>query len=336
MNFNNNKNRNKKESPLLFSTSLIFDQNIDKLWIYLRDLTCNIRKVDYMERLHFIKGDNTWTPGNIYCINWIGLTRLEFKCISTKVERNKKIIKWKVKGDIGINFYRAFYLYRITHNNKTLVKSIITRTEKLNELIDISETLNYYLNIEFSILSSISKNLNNMNEDIISYESCIINKNIIKVWEFIYDLQKVCSLTTMNVKKIEFNDSKIKEGSFFKFYLEDLKIYVFMKIVNIDNSKNKNCWYLRIETIGTQKEQLPTKIEYKIKKINNNQTQLSILHRFKYNININFIESFKINKKNNLKKYKKYIEEENDNKEEIIQDIDKNKENDIKSSFIPI
>ena len=72
------------------------------------------------------------------------------------------------------------------------------------------------------------------------------------------------------------------------------------------------------------------------KKINNNQTQLSILHRFKYNININFIESFKINKKNNLKKYKKYIEEENDNKEEIIQDIDKNKENDIKSSFIPI
>ena len=140
----------------------------------------------------------------------------------------------------------------------------------------------------------------------------------------------------MNVKKIEFNDSKIKEGSFFKFYLEDLKIHVFMKIVNIDNSKNKNCWYLRIETIGTQKEQLPTKIEYKIKKINNNQTQLSILHRFKYNININFIESFKINKKNNLKKYKKYIEEENDNKEEIIQDIDKNKENDIKSSFIPI
>ena len=176
-----------------------------------------------------------------------------------------------------------------------------------------------------------------MNEDIISYESCIINKNIIKVWEFIYDLQKVCSLTTtMNAKKIEFNDSKIKEGSFLKFYLEDLKIHVFMKIVNIDTSKNKKCWYLRLETIGTQKEQIPTKIEFKIKKINDNQTQLSILHRFKYNINTNFMESFNFKKQNNLKKYKKYIEEEKDNEEEIIQDIDKNKENDIKSSFIPI
>jgi len=310
MDFNRNKNNKQKDNSLLFSTSLIFNQNIDILWIYLRDLTSEIRNVDYMERLHFIKGDNSWTPGNIYCINWIGLTRLEFKCVRTKVERNKKVIIWKVKGDIGINFYRMFYLYRITKDNKTLVKSIITRTEKKNELIDFSETLNYYLNTEFSILSAISKNLNNLNKDIISYESCIINKNIIRVWEFISDLQKVCSLTTMNVKKIEFNSPSIKEGSFLKFYLEDLKIHVFMKIANIGFSKNKKCCYLRIETIGTNIEKLPKNIEYKMKKINNNQTQLSISHRFKYDMNENFMKSFKINKQNNLKKYKKYIEEE--------------------------
>jgi hypothetical protein len=260
MDINNKKDSNQKESPLLFSTSLIFDQNIDKLWIYLRDLTSDIRKVDYIERLHFIKGDNTWTPGNIYCINWIGLTRLEFKCIRTKVERNKKIIIWKVKGDIGINFYRMFSLYRITQNNKTLVKSIITRTENKNELIDVSETLNYYLNTEFNILSSISKNLNNRNDDLILYESCIINKNFIKVWEFISDLQKVCSLTTMDVKKIEFNEPNMKEGSFLKFFLENLKLFVFMKIVNIKTPKNKNCWCLTIETIGTKIDKFPKKI----------------------------------------------------------------------------
>jgi hypothetical protein len=329
MDINNKKDSNQKESPLLFSTSLIFDQNIDKLWIYLRDLTSDIRKVDYFERLHFIKGDNTWTPGNIYCINWIGLTRLEFKCIRTKVERNKKIIIWKVKGDIGINFYRMFSLYRITQNNKTLVKSIITRTENKNELIDVSETLNYYLNTEFNILSSISKNLNNRNDDLILYESCIINKNFIKVWEFISDLQKVCSLTTMDVKKIEFNEPNMKEGSFLKFFLENLKLFVFMKIVNIKTPKNKNCWCLTIETIGTKIDKFPKNIEFKIKKINNNQTQLSILHRFKYNMNKNFIKIFKINKQNNLKKYKKYIEEENDSKNEIIQDKFNIEKNDI-------
>jgi len=329
MDFNKNKNNNKKDNSLLFSTSLIFEQNIDNLWIYLRDLSSEARKVENIERLHFIKGDNSWTPGNIYCINWIGLTRLEFKCISTKVERNKKVIIWKVKGDIGINFYRMLSLYRITKNNKTLVKSIITRTEKQNELIDFSESLNYYLNTEFNILSAISKNLNKLNKDIISYESCIINKNIEKVWEFISDFKKVCSLTTMNIKKIEFKSPITKEGSFLKFYLENLKMHVFMKIVNIDSSKNKKCWYLRIETIGTNIDQLPKNIEYKIKKINNNQTQLSIEHRFKYDIKADFLKSFKIKKQNNLKKFKKYIEDENDNQEKINQDLVNNDENDI-------
>ena len=129
------KLNSKKDESLLYSTSLIFDQNIDKLWLYIRDLNSEAKNIDYMEKFQYIKGDNTWVPGSICSVNWIGLTRLEFKCISNKVDRTKKIIKWKGKGDIGLNFYKILSLYRITQTGKTLVKSTILRTEKKNELL---------------------------------------------------------------------------------------------------------------------------------------------------------------------------------------------------------
>jgi hypothetical protein len=134
------KNNNKIIKPhiedsLLFSTSLIFEHNIDKLWLFLRDLNNEIKIVDYLENLKFLKGDNSWTSGNICSLNWIGLTPLKFKCIYTEVDRNKKAIKWKGKGDIGINYYKTIYLYRITQNHKTLVKSVVSQTEIQSTLL---------------------------------------------------------------------------------------------------------------------------------------------------------------------------------------------------------
>ena len=137
------------ENLYLFSTSLIFEQNIDTIWLYLKDLNNIINTIDFFENLKFISGNNTWIEGNIFSLNWIGLTYLEIKCIYIKSSYYKKIIIWKVKADIGINFYKSLCLYKITQNNKTLVKSIISRTEDKNELIDFNGSRNYYLNFEF-------------------------------------------------------------------------------------------------------------------------------------------------------------------------------------------
>ena len=112
------------ENANLFSTSLIFEQNIDALWLYLKDLSNTIKAMDFFENLQFIKGNNTWNEGNRFSFNWIGLTHLEVKVIDIKSTSNKKMIIWEAKGDIGINYYRTVCLYRITKNNKTLVKSI--------------------------------------------------------------------------------------------------------------------------------------------------------------------------------------------------------------------
>ena len=321
------KLNSKKDESLLYSTSLIFDQNIDKLWLYIRDLNSEAKNIDYMEKFQYIKGDNTWTPGNICSINWIGLTHLELKCISTKVDRTKKIIKWKGKGDIGINFYKILSLYRITQTGKTLVKSTILRTEKKNELIDITQSLNYYLNLEFKILLSISNYLKNLHEDIISYESCIINKNYLNVWKFICDFRKMSNISPFYRTNLEYNTSSIKLGSFIKFYIDKLKVTIFMKFVCIETFKKKKTWLIRLETIGANIENLPKLIEYKITIINDNKTQLSILHKFPYNMNQEILKKFEINKKEFLKKYKEYIEENKENEEELIFDDNNNYDN---------
>ena len=110
------------------------------LWLYLKDLNSIINATDFFENFQFIKGNNTWDEGNKFSFNWIGLTHLETKSVYNKSYSNKKIIIWKAKGDIGINFYKTLCLYRITKNNKTLVKSIISRTEYKNEFRNYKQT----------------------------------------------------------------------------------------------------------------------------------------------------------------------------------------------------
>ena len=296
------------EKSNLLTTSLIFDQNIDALWLYLKDFNNTVKAMDFFENLQFIKGNNTWNEGNIFSFNWIGLTHIEGKCIGIKSTCNKKIIIWKAKGDIGINFYKTLCLYRITKNNKTLVKSIISRTEHKNELIDFSGSRNYYLNTEFSILENTSKLLNSMKKDIKSYESCIINANYLKVWEFITDLKKLSEIAPIIGSKIEYSGEKLKVGSFIKYYIDVLKKTVFFKITGVEMPKNMRNWIYKLESIGVNVKNVPIYIENKLTIIDENKTQLSILHIFSYNTDQKFVDIFNINKKEIMKKYVKTLE----------------------------
>lgn len=295
-------------SSNLLSTSLIFEQNIDALWLFLKDFNNTIKIMDFFENLKFIKGNNTWSEGNIFWFNWIGLTHLEGKCICAKSNSNKKMIIWKAKGDIGINFYKTICLYRITKDNKTLVKSIISRTEEKNELIDFSGSRNYYLNTEFNILENTSKFLNNMKKDIISYESCIININYLKVWEFIIDLKKLCDIAPKIGSQIEYSGEKLKVGSFLKYYIKSMEKTVFYKIVGVEMPKKGKIWIHKLEAIGVNSKNIPIYIENKITFLDENKTQLSLLHKFSCDTDKKFLEYFSINKKEIMKKYIEYLE----------------------------
>jgi hypothetical protein len=292
----------------LFSTSLIFEQNINTLWLYLKDLNSIINVMDFFENLQFKNGNNTWNEGNIFSFNWIGLTHIEGKCIGIKSTCNKKIIIWKAKGDIGISFYKTLCLYRITENNKTLVKSIISRTENKNELIDFNASRNYYVKTEFNILENTSKLLNNIKKDTISYESCIVNVNYLKVWEFITDLKKLSEIAPIIGSKIEYSGEKLKVGSFIKYYIDAIGKTVFFKITGVKATKKMKNWIYKLEAIGVNVKNIPIYIENKVTIIDENKTQLSLLHKFSYNTDQKFFKFFSINKKEIIKKYVKFLE----------------------------
>ena len=116
----NKENKEEYITKILFSNSLIFNQDIDELWLFLRNKENTIKIIDKFDNLDFIKGDKSFIPGNIFTVKWIGLTTLKYRCIWIKVDSNKKEIKWKAEGDIGIKYYKTMTLFRISQNNKTL------------------------------------------------------------------------------------------------------------------------------------------------------------------------------------------------------------------------
>ena len=218
---------------------MIFEQNIDKAWIFLRDLNNEAKVIDYLEDLKSVKGDNAWVKGSFFAFNWIGLTLLKVICKNIYINRNKKSIKWKIISDIGIEFYKEVNLYKISQNGKTLAKSFISKTENKNELIDLEATKKYYLNLENNMLIKKSNYLKNLKEDIIIYESCIINSNYLNIWNFILDYKKYTRIDINCLSDLTYNTPGIKEGTFIKFFLNDLKIKVFMKVKEIKNFKNR-------------------------------------------------------------------------------------------------
>ena len=315
---NENKKENlKNKESILFSTSLIYEQNINKLWLFLRDIRNEINIIEYLENLEYIEGDNSWTKGNICSFTWIGLSNFYYQCLKSKIDRNKKMLKWQIKG-ISITIYKTLVLYRITNNNKTLVKSTITQANTDNEIVDLLPTKKYYLNLEYKRLIKKSDYLNKKIEDIISYESCIINKNYLEVWKYIFDFKKLNSIVPIFGENIEYNDSELRIGSFLKFFSNSSKNIVYMQIIEINTPKKRNFLRVKLKSIGTKINNMAKVIEFKIVKIDN-KAQFSIMHLFQNDIEKEFLKKFQINKKEIIKKLKEYIEEQ------IINGSDNNK-----------
>ena len=326
-NLPNNSIASKKNNDDLFSASLIFNQNIDELWLYLRDLSNEASNVDFLDEFKYIKGLNTWTVGNICSMYWVGVTHIKAKCKHIKIDRSRKKIKWKLKCDIGINYYRTLNLYTISQSGKTLVKVIIARTKKKNDLIDISQSLNYYLNLQFEILNQQSKYLESIKNDVILYESTIVNNYYKNIWQII-SIKELSEITSDFVTNLEFKGSINEVGSFIKYYDKFLKKKIFLKVSEYDNSNSKKCWLFRLEAIGANINNIINVIEFKLIKINDFKTHISLLKKYSSKSDSNYINQCINNSKAFFKNIVKHIENlKNDflnNKEDIETGEDKN------------
>jgi hypothetical protein len=181
--------------------------------------------------------------------------------------------------------------------------------------------------MQYNILLQLSNYLQSIKKDIILYDSCIINENYLKIWNFIVNLKNISHLFSDYMQNIEFKGPINEIGSFIKYFDTKLQKTVFLKIIVYDTSNQKKCWKFILETIGTDIANIPKISEIKLVIIDNNKAQISFLHKFAYNSDPEFVRKFDINKKDVFKKIvKNAIEGQNGN---LINDKKKDSNNNI-------
>ena len=296
------KSSSKNEGSFLFSTSLIFDENLDKLWLILKDLSTETKVTDFLDNLKLIKGDNTWSVGNIFSLYWVGVSNIEAKCLSSMETRMKKKIKWQYICDIGISYYKEMVLYRLTKEDKTLVKINITRYQK-NKLIDYHSQLDYYSKLHYEKLLSLSKHFKSIKKDKIAFQSCILDKNHIKIWNYTIDFRNISNLCPELIRNVEYKGPPDEVGTFIKCNLEDAKRVCFFRIIKC--------------IIGSDLGNIPIIIELEVTIIGENKIYFSVLLNLGNKSDNNAVNIFEINLKNIFNKMKDYIRE---NEKEFIID----------------
>lgn len=300
-----------ENDSFLFSTSLIFDVNIDKLWLYLKDISAESKNIEFLDNFKLIKGENTWTVGNIFSLYWVGVSKMEIMCISTSVSRMKKMIKWKFVYNIGISYYKTMILYRITSGDKTLVKINYSRYEK-NKTVDFNPQHQYYLNLQLNILTFQSQYLHLTKKNKKIFQSCIVSNNYLKVWNFIVNIKNISHLFPEIMTNIEYNGPFNEVGTFLKFYHCNLKKVIFLKITEFSTDRKKKTYNCRFETIGTDIIEFPKTIEIQATIITPIKTYISAFYCFDNKANASNINNYEINLKNIIKKIFEYIKEKPD------------------------
>jgi hypothetical protein len=302
---NNFINPNKQNT---ISYSYIINTNIETFYIYLKGLLSlnNEDSTNYF----FVKGNNTWKIGNKFIYYWSKKYKLEIQIIEIMEEYDIIKISWEIETDFGLHYIKSYHLYRVTSNEQTLVKIIITFREYISyNLLSLSQKKYFqsYINKETFIQKS--KSIQKLKEKSINYESCIINANCHEVWDFITDLRNVSNLAPIIGTNLEIRGEPLQVGSFWKCYLNNCNKIVYLKIIKVEKNEKRNRWFYALETIGKYLfSSQQHEIEFCFTKINEEKTQLSFLHKYSITIDKKQLKILSINKKDILKRVKRYFD----------------------------
>ena len=288
--------------------SYIINANIEKSYIYLKELLSlnNEDSANYF----FVQGNDTWKIGNKFIYFWSKSYKLYIQIIEIIEEFDKKKISWEIETNFGLHYIKSYHLYRVTDNEKTLVKIIITFREytyfNLSPLFQ-KKYFHSYINKETFIQKS--KSIQKLKENSISYESCIMNANFHDVWDFMTDLKNLSNLAPIIGTNLELWGNPLQIGSFWKCYLKNYNQIVFLKVIKVEKNEKRNRWLFALKTIGSYLFSFQQhEIEYCITKIDEEKTQLSFIHKFSKKIDKKYLKILSVNKKDILKRVKRYFD----------------------------
>ena len=292
-----------------FSQSIILDETIERVWQFL--INPSLFKLILPKKFVNFKINqkaSSFCPGDEFSFYWIGVSNINTKLVSiTDNPYNKKLIL-DISINIGIYFRKTFYLYKITNNNTTLLKIILSKMP--NKECDHSNFISFtQLNPDLysSTLDNLNKIINSSYNNLINSESFIVDKNNDDSWNIITDFKKLSDLKPNIGTNFTYQGSQYKIGSFIKCFINNGDKNVFMKVKVCNKNKKKNNWIYALETFGADINYIKQEIKICINKINEKRTQISIIHIFKQVLSKDYIEKFSKEKNEVMMEIKKYF-----------------------------
>jgi len=297
-----------------FETSYVFNENIERVWIFLRDVSL-IEKVNpnLITQFQLKKGNNSWTVGNKFTSYWIGVSQIESECIFSKTHTNLKVIVWKYNLQINLFFYKCLFIYKITEDDSTLATINIKTPLDENEYTPYYDLLDGYKKLYHDLLTLYAKYMKLSNVSIINYESTIVKKNIKFVWDFCTNLNNITPIWDLLKGKFEYYGDLFQKGTFIRGNNAEGKT-LYLQVNDVQMNEKDNYWFYSIETFGTAAHLRKQEIKLGIIKIDENTSQVSFTHSFHENVSREIVIKRSNNNKIFLQKLKGMFEENSDSK----------------------
>lgn len=271
-----------KESRNRLKCTHIFKENINRVWVCLRNAAI-LNKIEptVISSITMTKGNNTWTVGAEYQAYWIGVSKFTSKCVEVSSKSHYKKISWIIALDIQIACQKTLHFHEITLDDSTLVVcevSLINIDEE--DSIPNFEERAFYLNLFHNQLKKSDKYLKETAFELYNYESCIIKRDFMFLWNFVTDMNKNAEISQMIGNQFEYKGDKYEKGTFIKGYNSQMSKTVYFRVVNVIRDPWSNIWSYVIEPFGANTIFPKQSIEISVTKINACECQVSFLHSF--------------------------------------------------------
>ena len=298
--------KNEKDDYIKVS-SIIINEKIERVWEFLVN-PFYFKKILPKEftNFKFKQKVSSFLPGDEVSFYWPGVSNIQTKFVS-KIETtlSKKLI-FDVFLDIGIFYRKTCSLYKITNNNTTLLKIILSKIpNKEYEDDNFISFIKLNPNLYVSTFENLNKLIKTSFDKLYQIESFIVNKSRNISWDITTDFQKLSEINPNIGNNFSCRGNKFKKDSFIKcIYLDK---YTFFIIKNVEQKKNKNKWVYALETIGSDVDYTKQEIQLWINEINEIKSQISIIHIFKQLMSKKDLDEFQNKKYEILKSIKDYI-----------------------------
>ena len=291
----------------LIDNNFFFKQNIERIWDIVKTLDF-IFNVNNSNPFLMKRGNNIWNLGNIFEGKLFENYEFNSKVIKLKLECDFKSIEWIFFLGTGDNFRLKLNLYKVTHDNTTVLnikmKSIPLKEDSIvNQIKEKIKENNW----EKSINEIIKKD----KVFVYQFESGIIEANMEDIWDIIIDYSKVALIAPNNkcFVPVNINNLKVGEITNIPMRIKNVEGYLELKLDLKENKKGWNDWVYGYSILGggpfrTAKQSFFVKLT----KINKQETQLCLFTKIYETIPLEMCKFLSQQKKYVISSIKDYFE----------------------------